>query len=294
MAVYKRRYNPYTGSLSPEWSRFFVLTRYAFADLFKSRFFVILLILSLVPILFFAGYIFIANNKTVQLLLQMRSADLFAVETQYFISIMIVQTQAAFLLNCWVGPVLIAGDLTNGALPLFLSRPFSSADYVLGKLAVLGLLLSAVTWVPCLLLFSLQSGLAQDGWIWPHLWMVVPIVLCSAIWILMLSLISMAVSAWVKLRIVATGVIFISFFIPAGIGEMFNSIMGTYWGRLLNFSYMFRLILAKGFRERSGLLGPFGWNEIPLPAAWGVLIFVCLLSLIILNLRLRARESVRG
>jgi ABC-type transport system involved in multi-copper enzyme maturation permease subunit len=294
MAVYKRRYNPYSGSQSPEWSRFFVLTRYAFADLFKSRFFVILLILSFVPILFFAGYIFIANNKTVQLLLQMRSANLFAVETQYFIFIMIVQTQAAFLLNCWVGPVLIAGDLTNGALPLFLSRPFSRANYVLGKLAVLGLLLSAVTWIPCLLLFSLQSGLAKDGWIWPHLWMVVPIVLCSAIWILMLSLISMAVSAWVKLRIVATGVIFISFFIPAGIGEMFNSIMGTYWGRLLNFSYMFRLILSKGFRVRSGLLGSFGWNEIPLPAAWGVLIFVCLLSLVILNLRLRARESVRG
>ena len=294
MAVYKRRYNPYSGSQSPEWSRFFVLTRYAFADLFKSRFFVILLILSFVPILFFAGYIFIANNKTVQLLLQMRSADLFTVETQYFIIIMIVQTQAAFLLNCWVGPVLIAGDLTNGALPLFLSRPFTRADYVLGKLAVLGLLLSAVTWIPCLLLFSLQSGLAKDGWIWAHLWMVVPIVLCSAIWILMLSLISMAVSAWVKLRIVATGVIFISFFIPAGIGEMFNSIMGTYWGRLLNFSYMFRLILAKGFRERSGLLGPSGWNEIPLPAAWGVLIFVCLLSLVILNMRLRARESVRG
>jgi len=294
MAVYKRRYNPYTGALTPEWSRFFVLTRYAFADLFKSRFFVLLLVLSLVPSLFFAGYIFIANNKTVQLLMQLRSADLFSVEAQYFTIIMIVQTQLAFLLNCWVGPVLIAGDLTNGALPLFLSRPFSRADYVAGKLAVLGLLLSAVTWVPCLLLFSLQAGLAKGGWIWSHLWMVVPIVLCSAIWILMLSLISLAVSAWVKLRIVATGVIFISFFIPAGLGEMFNSIIGTHWGRLLNFSYMFRLILAKGFRERSGLLGPFGWNEIPVPAAWGVLIFVCLLSLVILTARLRAREAVRG
>src|SRR6266849_6680131 len=294
MAVYKRRYNPYTGSLTPEWSRFFVLTRYAFADLFKSRFFVILLVLSLVPILFFAGYIFIANNKTVQLLMQVRSADLFSVEAQYFVVIMMVQTQAAFLLNCWVGPVLIAGDLTNGALPLFLSRPFSRADYVLGKLSVLGLLLSAVTWVPGLLLFSLQSGLAKDGWIWSHLWMVVPIVLCSAIWILMLSLISLAASAWVKLRIVATGVIFISFFVPTGLGEMFNAIMGTYWGRLLNFSYLFRLILAKGFRERSGLLGSFGWNEIPVPAAWGVLIFVSLLSLVILNARLRAREAVRG
>jgi ABC-type transport system involved in multi-copper enzyme maturation permease subunit len=294
MAVYKRRYNPYTGSLTPEWSRFFVLTRYAFADLFKSRFFVLLLVLSLVPILFFVSYIFIANNQTVQFLMQLRSADSFSVENEYFIIFMIVQAQAAFLLNCWVGPVLIAGDLTNGALPLFLSRPFSRADYVLGKLAVLGLLLSAVTWVPCLLLFSLQAGLAKDGWIWSHLWMTIPIVLCSAIWILMLSLISLAVSAWVKLRIVATGVIFISFFIPAGLGEMFNAIMGTYWGRLLNFSYMFRLLLAKCFHERSGLIGTLDWNKIPIPAAWGVLIFVCLLCLLILNARLRAREAVRG
>jgi len=293
MAVYKRRYNSYTGSLTAGWSRFFVLTKYAFADLFKSRFFVILLVFCIVPCLFFAGYIFVANNKTLQLLMQLRTADFFKVESQYFVFMMLSQTQAAFLLNCWVGPVLIAGDLTNGALPLFLSRPFSRADYVLGKLAVLGLLLSAVTWIPCLLLFSLQSGLAMDGWIWSHLWMVIPIVLCSAIWILMLSLLSLAVSAWVKLRIVATGVIFITFFVPAGFGEMFNSIMGTKWGMLLNFSYMFRLILVKAFHEREGLVGR-AWDEIPVAAAWGVLIFVCLLSLVILNARLRAREAVRG
>jgi hypothetical protein len=247
-----------------------------------------------VPTLFFAGYIFIANNKAVQLLLPMGPADMFSVEARFFTFIMLVQTQAAFLLNCWVGPILIAGDLTNGALPLFLSRPFSRTDYVLGKLAVMGLLLSGVTWVPSLLLFTLQAGLAKGDWIWSHMWMVVPIVLCSVIWILMLSLISLAVSAWVKLRIVATGVIFISFFIPAGLGEMFNAIMGTIWGRLLNFSYLFQIILARGFREPSRLLGSMGWNEIPVPAAWGVLIFVCLLSLVILNARLRARETVRG
>jgi ABC-2 type transport system permease protein len=294
MAVYKRRYSAYTGALTPNWPRFFVLTRYAFGDLFKSRFFVLLLILSLVPVLFFAGYIFIANNKTVQLLLPAGPADMFAVEAGFFTVVVIVQTQIAFILNCWIGPVLIAGDLTNGALPLFLSRPFSRADYVLGKLAVLGVLLSAITWVPSLILFSLQAGLAKAGWIWPHLWMIIPIVLCSAIWILMLSLISLAVSAWVKLRIVATGVIFILFFVPAGIGEMFNAIMGTYWGKLLNFSYLFRLILAKGFGERNGILGSLGWEEIPVAAAWGVLIAVCVLCLMVLNARLRAREVVRG
>jgi ABC-type transport system involved in multi-copper enzyme maturation permease subunit len=216
------------------------------------------------------------------------------VESQYFIVIMMVQTQAAFLLNCWVGPVLIAGDLTNGALPLFLSRPFSRGDYVFGKLAVLGLLLSAVTWIPCLLLFGLQAGLARNGWIWSHLWMVVPIVLCSAIWILTLSLLSLAVSAWVKLRIVATGIVFITFFIPAGLGEIFNAIMGTIWGRLLNFSYMFQLIVAHGFREESGRLVSRGWDEIPISDAWGSLICLCLFALVILNARLRARETVRG
>jgi hypothetical protein len=35
-------------------------------------------------------------------------------------------------------------------------------------------------------------------------------------------------------------------------------------------------------------------EEIPVPAAWGAMIFVCLLSLMILNVRLRARETVRG
>jgi len=157
MAVYKRKYNPYTGSLTPEQSRFFVLTRYAFADLFKSRAFVLLLILALVPTLFYAGYIFLANNTMAQMLLRTHGNG-FGVDTEFFMILVIVQTQVAFLLNCWVGPVLISGDLTNGALPLFLSRPFSRPEYVLGKLAVLALLLSAVTWIPSA---SFPSGISR-------------------------------------------------------------------------------------------------------------------------------------
>lgn len=295
MAVYKRKYNPYAGSLTPERSRFFVLTRYAFADLFKSRAFVLLLILALVPTVFYAGYIFLANNTTAQLLLRMPETG-FRVDTEFFVVLVIVQTQVAFLLNCWVGPLLISGDLTNGALPLFLSRPFSRAEYVSGKLAVLALLLSAVTWIPGLLLFGLQSGLAADGWFWSHLWMTIPLVFCCAIWILMLSLISLAVSAWVKLRIVATGVIFISFFVPAGLGEIYNGIMGTYWGYLLNFTYLFRLMVTKEFGAMDRFTSP-GTRlsaEIPVAAAWLMMILVCVFALFVLNVRLRAREVVRG
>jgi len=293
MAVYKRRYNPYAGSLTPEWSRFYVLTRYAFAELFKSRVFVIFFILALVPTLGFAAYIFIANNKTVQLLLQIRMGDVLTVDSQYFLIFLFSQSWLAFLLNCWVGPTLVSGDLVNGALPLFLSRPFSRAEYVLGKLAVLGILLSCVTWIPALLLFFLQGGLAS-GWLWPHLWMIVPIIFCSFIWILMLSLISLSVSAWMKLRIVATGVTFISFIVPAAIGAIFDAIMRTYWGGLLNFPQLFQDIIGNAFHadERFGSSSRF--NQIPIPMAWAMLVLVCILALFVLNARLRAREVVRG
>jgi len=293
MAVYKRRYNPYSGALTPAWSRFYVLTRFAFSDLFKSRVFVIFFILALVPTLGFAAYIFVANNKTVQLLLQIRMGDVLTVDSQYFLVFLFSQSWLAFLLNCWVGPTLVSPDLTNGALPLFLSRPFSRAEYVLGKLAVLGVLLSCVTWIPALILFFLQGGLAS-GWLWPHLWMVVPIIFCSFIWILMLSLISLSVSAWMKLRIVATGVTFISFIVPAAIGAIFNAIMHTYWGDLLNFPQLFQNIIAAAFHAEERFGGPSSFNKIPIPMDWAMLVFVCVFALFVLNTRLRAREVVRG
>ena len=97
----------------------------------------------------------------------------------------------------------------------------------------------------------------------------------------------------VKLRIVATGITFVAFLIPAGFGEMFNAIMGTYWGGLLNFSALFRHILMHSFREDS-VMGAFTRNEIPIPVAWTMLVLVCVFALFVLNIRLRAREVVRG
>ena len=37
MAVYKRTYKAYEGSLTPAWSRFLILPRYGFARLWQSN-----------------------------------------------------------------------------------------------------------------------------------------------------------------------------------------------------------------------------------------------------------------
>ena len=38
MAVYRRNYKPYTGALTPAWSRWLVLFRYSRRNLFRSKF----------------------------------------------------------------------------------------------------------------------------------------------------------------------------------------------------------------------------------------------------------------
>ena len=45
MAVYKRTYKPYTGAMTPEWSRFLILPRYAWRTVFQTRFILILFVL---------------------------------------------------------------------------------------------------------------------------------------------------------------------------------------------------------------------------------------------------------
>ena len=69
-----------------------------------------------------------------------------------------------------IGPPLVARDLRNNALPLYLCRPFSRTEYVMGKMSVILILLSMITWMPQLLLFLFQSYLQGFAWFKANLW----------------------------------------------------------------------------------------------------------------------------
>src|SRR6478752_805599 len=74
--------------------------------------------------------------------------------------------------RCWGGRACSrcssppSSALANNALALYLARPFSRTEYVIGKMSVLLILLSLMTWVPGLLLFLLQGYL--EGWPWMY------------------------------------------------------------------------------------------------------------------------------
>ena len=71
---------------------------------------------------------------------------------------------------------------------------------------------------------------------------------------------------------------------------MLDATLHTNWGNLLNISYMFQEIVWAGFH--SSYQG--GEGAIPRPAAWAMLIAICVFCVRLLHVRLRAFEVVRG
>jgi hypothetical protein len=113
----------------------------------------------------------------------------------------------------------------------------------------------------------------------------------AVIWITFLSILSLALSSWVKWRVVATGIIFAAVFVPAGVGGVVNAILRTKWGYLLNFPITMselwqRLLGAPEFLRPS--------QQMPTIAIAVVLVLTCCVCVGMLNARVRAREVVRG
>lgn len=290
MAVYDRSYVRYTGPTTPERTRFLVLPRYAYEVVFKSKLFVGLLALCFAPL--FAGLIIIYLHHNLSALTLMNLPleqlnQLLPINNEFFYRGLWFQGGLSFLLALIVGPALVSPDLRNNGLPLYLSRPFSRTEYVLGKMSVLFILLSAITWVPGMLLFFLQSYLDGTGWLAKNWQGGFAIFLGSLVWIVFLSLFSLAVSAWVKWRPVARITMMILFFVLLGFGQALNAAMGTWWGSLLSAWHVIGSIWVQLFGLAQG-------NDLPPPGpSWVALVAGCLLFLWLLSRRIRAYEVVR-
>src|SRR5882672_8114871 len=178
VAVYRRTYTSYAGALTPAWSRCLVLFRYSRKNLFRSKLQTGLFVLSFFFPLACLIMIYLANNLSFLENIG-ASNQLIKIDNKFFFFFMDVQGVLAFVLTAFTGPGLISPDLANGALPLYFCRPFSRAEYVLGKASVLAILLSQITWVPGLVLFAVQSSLAGSAWTWEHLWIAGSIILSS-------------------------------------------------------------------------------------------------------------------
>jgi len=234
MAVYKRGYRRYTGPLTGRWSRFLVLPRYAWRRLYQQRLVLLLTILACVWPILCAGFIYLTNHAELLQGLDKDFKQFIQVDGRFFSIFMYVQAVFAVFLAALAGPSLIAPDLANNALPLYFSRPITRWSYALARLTVLMGMLSVVTWVPGLILFGLQVGLAGFTWFRLNWTLGAGMVAGFWIWLLLLSLVAMASSAYVKWRVVAAAVSLAFFFVLSGIGEMIDEVLRVNWGHIID------------------------------------------------------------
>src|SRR5207302_1319550 len=250
MAVFERTYKPYAGALSPEWSRFLIIPRHAVRDIFRSKLFTAFYALSFVWPLVCAILIYLRHNVEALAILRLSIANIIPIDASFFMAFVQVQGTIGFFLALLVGPQQVSRDLTNNALPLYLCRPFSRTEYVVGKMSIVVIMLSTISWLPGLILFLLQSYL--EGWAWfsDNLPIASAIFLGSLVWILLLALLTQTISAWVKWSLAARAALIGLFLIPSVFATIVNQMIETHWGNLISLNALIQNVWA-------GLFGTF-------------------------------------
>ena len=305
MAVLERTYKRYQGTLSPEWSRFLIIPRHAFRGVFRSKLFTGIFALSFVWPLVCAILIYLRHNAEALAILQINVLQVIPIDGAFFHMFVMVQGWIGVFLAMLVGPQQVSRDLTNNALPLYLCRPFSRSEYVVGKMSIVLLLLSTITWIPGLILFFLQSYL--EGWSWfsANIPIASAIFLGSLVWILLLALLTQTISAWVRWSLAARAALIGLFFIPSVFATIVNQLLETHYGNILSLGSLI-------WNVTSGLFGTFArqvtdvqqirggrvinavtLTEPPLWASWLMLFLICAFCLWLLSRKVTAYEVVK-
>src|SRR5215813_787137 len=297
MAVYEQTYKRYAGTLTPEWSRFLIIPRHAYRAVFNSKLFTGFFLICFLPLLVEAILIYLHHNINALAIMKINVREVVPIDAFFFQTFINIQGGFAFFVALLIGPPLVSRDLRNNALPLYLCRPFSRPEYVMGKMSVILILLSAMTWVPQLLLFLFQSYLEGFAWFRTNLWIASAIIIGGVVWVLLLALLSQTVSALVKWRVVASAAMLGLFFIPMMFGEFINLVFQTHWGNIISLPALMKNVTSGLFGTFERVYGTIQITDIndvvreiqvlepPLWCSWAALFVICAVCLAILSWR---------
>ena len=281
MPIYDRTYRRHEARGPLRQVRFWPITREALRLVLARRAFLALLAASWIPFLVRVVQIFVVTRFP-------QAGQLLPVDGRLFGQFLNQQLGFTLLLSIFGGAGLIAGDLRTGAILVYLSRPLTRRDYVLGKLGVLMALNLGVTLVPAFLLYLVGLALAPEmlGQ-WSLAWIGPAIVLHALVLSGVVSLLALAVSSLCRnTRVAGLGLalLFIGLEIARGVLE---NIFAAREAELLS--------LQANLRALGSLL--FGMAARGTEAPWGyavaVLASVSLACLAVLRWRVRAVEVVR-
>ena len=148
MPIHDQGYRHYEGRRAPHGGAWWIIARSHMATLLQYRWFQILLLVSFAPFVVRAVQIYFASTNA-------QVAEFLATTPDTFRDFLSQQRLSVFLVVIMQSG-LIADDRRTNALQLYLSKPLTRVEYVLGKLVPPLAFVLGVTWLPAVLLLILQ------------------------------------------------------------------------------------------------------------------------------------------
>jgi ABC-2 type transport system permease protein len=281
MPIYEQSYRRREARGPLRQVRSWPIAREALRLLFARRLFLLLMALTWAPLIGWSLYVyFMAQAPDIRRVLPL--------DAKVFAEFMYWQAWLALFPTLLGGSGMIAGDLRTGAILIYLSRPLTRVDYVLGKLGALLALNLGVTLLPGLLLYGIALALAPDVLLQWSMARIGPAVVVDAVVVsLVFSLLALALSSLSRSARVAGMAFFGVVVALSPVAALLKALTDS------------PLVSLLSLWEDLATVGQalFGLPPDPLRPAWPypalVLLATLLVSLAVLRARVRAVEVVR-
>lgn len=277
-AIHDQGYRHYLGQRAPHGRAWWVIARSHVVTSMQQRVFRLIMIGAWVP---FVAYAVVIYGSTMNLPL----SEYIATTPKTFHDFLGWQKLFVFVVT--IGQAgLIADDRRTNALQLYLSKPLTRVEYILGKLVPPLAYVLAITLVPALVLLILQIVFAGSlTFLRANLFLLPAITLYSLIQALLSAFAILALSSLTKSRrFVAIMYAAVIFFTAAMYGVL-RGITGSRTWAVIAPGEMLDVIANAIFRSR-------GEPPVPVYVAVLVVFSVIGLSILILERRIRAVEVV--
>jgi ABC-2 type transport system permease protein len=237
-----------------------------------------LLLLSWVPFLVRGVLIYAAAN--------IPQASILAPTPATFREFLDWQNIFVFFVTILIGAGLIAEDRRANALQIYLSKPITRVEYIVGKLAVLFAFLVFVTWVPAMLLLLLQALFSGSfEFMRNNLFLLPAITLFAALQVFVSAFAMLALSSLSRSRrfvaMMYAGIIFFT----AALNQALVGITSSRAWAWISPGDSLDVIGDAAFRIVST-------PPIPLPVAVAVIAALVVASIVVLERRVRGVEVV--
>ena len=278
MPIHDQGYRHYVGQRVPHGSAWWVIARSHILTAMQSRPFRALLIVAWAPFVVRAVQVYVSSTN-------LPVAEFIATTPETFRDFLAQQRLFVFLVT--IGQAgLIADDRRTNALQLYLSKPLTRVEYILGKLVPPLAYVLAVTLVPALLLLLLQIVFAGSlTFLRSNIFLLPAITLYALIQALLSAFAILALSSLTNSRrfvsIMYAGVIFFT----AAMYQALRGITASRTWAVISPGEMLDVIANAIFRSK-------GVPAVPVYVAIIVILVMIGLSILVLERRVRAVEVV--